>query len=115
MSYKIDSWWDLLFYILGAVIVVAICAGITFLFVNGLQNKMDGGLIIDKYIIEGHYEWYSYYNANQKRTSIGRRWISTKYILVVQKEIKDKVRIKEVPVSIEKYYNSEIGEIYHKK
>ena len=114
MSYKTDSWWDLLFYFIGAVVVVLVCLGISLLIIYGIQTKMDGGLIIDKYITEGHYETYSYYNPNSKRSSIRTRWVSTKYTLVVQKEIKNKIKIKEVPVSIEKYYESEIGDIYNR-
>lgn len=114
MSYKIESWWDLLLYLIGALIVVLICLGISFLFTYMIQTKMDGGLIIDKYMVEGHYETYSHYDPNSKRSSIRTRWVSTKYTLVVQKEIKNKIKIKEVPVNIEKYYDSEIGDIYNR-
>lgn len=117
MSYKshnIDSWWDLLFYLIGVVVVVLVCLGVSLLFTYMIQTKMDGGLIIDKYMVEGHYETHSYYDSESKRPIISRRWVSTKYTLVVQKEIKNKIKIKEVPVSIEKYYESEIGNIYNK-
>lgn len=114
MRYKIESWWDLLFYVIGVAVIVLICLGISLLFTYMIQTKMDGGLIIDKYMVEGHYETYSHYDPNSKRSSIRTRWISTKYTLVVQKEIKGKVKIKEVPVNIEKYYDSEIGSIYNR-
>jgi hypothetical protein len=114
MSYKTDSWWDLLFYVIGVAVVVLICLGISLLFTYMIQTKMDGGLIIDKYLVEGHYETYSYYDSESKRSSVRTRWIPTKYTLVVQKEIKGKVKVKEVPVNIEKYYDSEIGSIYNR-
>jgi len=114
MRYKIESWWDLLFYVIGVVIVVLICLGISLLFTYMIQTKMEGGLIIDKYLVEGHYETYSYYDSGSKRSSVRTRWIPTKYTLVVQKEIKGKVKVKEVPVNIEKYYDSEIGNTYNR-
>ena len=114
MSYKTESWWDVLFYAIGALVVVLICVGISLLITYGIQTKMDGGLIIDKYMVEGHYQTYSSYNSSQKRSEIRTRWVPTSYTLVVQKEIKNKIKIKEVPVNIEKYYNSEIGSIYNK-
>ena len=112
--YKIQYWWDLLFWFIGVVVVVLICLGVSLLITYGIQTKMDGGLIIDKYMVEGHYETYSYYDSESKRSSIRTRWIPTKYTLVVQKEIKNKIKVKEVPVNIEKYYESEIGNIYNR-
>ena len=114
MRYKVESWCDLLFWFIGAVVVVLICLGISLLFTYMIQTKMDGGVVIDKYMTEGHYQNYVHYDSSAKRSVMRTRWVPTSYTLVVQKEIKDKIKIKEVPVNIEKYYDSEIGDIYNR-
>lgn len=112
--YNDPGWQEIIIYFILAVVMIGLAIGISFLCVRCTQNQMDGGFIIDKYMTEGHYQTYSYYNSNQKRSEIRTRWVPTSYTLVVQKTIGDGVKIKEVPVSIEKYYYSEVGEIYTK-
>ena len=110
--HKDTSWQEIIFYLILAVVMIGLAVGISFLCTRCTQNQMDGGLIIDKYMTEGHYQTYSSYNSSQKRYEVRNRWIPTSYTLVVQKTIGDGVKIKEVPVSIEVYYYSEVGEIY---
>ena len=114
MKSSFTSWSEVICYALATIFLIALFFGVSYLIVSNTQSKMDGGLIVDKYMSEGHYENYPVYNTGTKTTTIGRRWVSTHYTLVVQKEIKGELKIKEVPVDIDKYYSSEIGQIYTK-
>jgi len=113
--YKDPEWQDILIKLIIGIVIVGLAFGISFLFVRCTQNQMDGGVIIDKYMTEGHYQNYAYYNSTDKRSEIRTRWIPTSYTLVVRKTEDDgEIKVKEVPVSITAYYEFEIGEIYHK-
>ena len=114
MKSSFTSWGEVICYALAIVFLIALFVGVSYLIESNTQTKMDGGLIIDKYMSEGHYENYPVYNAGTKTMTIGRRWVSPHYTLVVRKEIEGELRIKEVPVDIDKYYSSEIGQIYTK-
>lgn len=112
--YKDPDWQDLIIKFVVIIVISLIAFGVSFLVVKCTQEQMDGGLIIDKYMTEGHFQNYAHYDSTQKRSVVRTRWIPTSYTLIIQKTVGEGVRLKEVPVSIEKYYSSEVGEIYEK-
>lgn len=111
---KTTTWSEFFAYLIVMIVVVALCFLVTFLVVRHTQNKMNGGIVIDKYLTEKHLQTYSSYNSSEKRTELHTMFVPTTYTLVVQKDIKGKTKIKEVSVSAEKYYYTEIGDIYWK-
>lgn len=113
--YKDPDWQDIIIKFVIIIVISLIAFGVSFLVVRCTQNQMDGGVVIDKYMTEGHYQNYAHYDSTQKRSVVRTRWIPTSYTLVVKKtEDSGDVKVKEVPVSIEKFYEFEIGEIYEK-
>ena len=101
-------------YIVGALVIIGLCVGISFLCIRCTQTQMDGGMVLDKRIEEAHYVPRVHYNSETKTTSTTLSYIPAQYILIVQKTIDGKLKVKEVEVSITKYYSTEIGEIYNK-
>lgn len=96
------------------ILIFVIGLSVSYLAVSCRQKQMDGGIVVDKYIIEKHTKNYSYYDSSSKTIRIQTVFIPTSYTLVVEKELNNKIRIKEVSVSAEKYYFTNIGEIYYK-
>lgn len=103
-------WFKLILFVLIVTLVIVIIVCVK----SHTQTQMSGGVVINKNIVEAHTLMYSYYDATTKTVRLQTIYVPTTYYLTVQKELNGKNKIKEISVSIEKYYMTNIGEIYFK-
>ena len=89
---KLEDWWDMYDIFIYAVAIVIAVIGITiFLCTVVIEIRADGGIIIDKFITNGSLYFMVMLDKDGK----------TEYI--------------KVNVKPEKYYTTDIGEVYERK